>query len=126
MAFERNEAPQGIVRIEGYAGKALVVAGEKRAGAVLVWPEGLEERGAKAATDLTEDMFSPLFALDPPRDVVLIGTGAAMSWPDFDLLAALRRRGIEPEVMDSRAAARTYNLLVSEERNVAALILPLA
>jgi uncharacterized protein len=48
-----------------------------------------------------------------------------MAWPDMDLLARLRERGLGPEVMDSRAAARTYNLLLSEGRAVAALILPL-
>lgn len=126
MALERNEASRGTVRIDGYAGKALVVAGEKHVGAVLVWPGGVEALDARSPADLNESVFAPLFKLEAPRDVILIGTGVAMTWPDFDLLAALRSRGIEPEVMSSRAAARTYNLLVSEDRNVAALILPLS
>ena len=126
MGLERQHAPNDARRVEGVRGKSLVVDGEARAGAFLIWPEGIAEVGAKNVRTLETSAFEPLFNLPVPRDVTLIGSGSIMAWPDFALIAALRKRGMGPEVMDSRAAARTYNLLLTEERAVAALILPLA
>ncbi len=125
MAFEEMHGPAGSKRIEAVRGAHFVVGGTAIEGAFLIWPEGLQPVEGAAVADLTEDSFAPLFALDVPRDVLLIGSGTDMRWPDFALLKALRGRGLGPEVMDSRAAARTYNLLLAEERAVAALILPL-
>jgi len=56
-------------------------------------------------------------------EVLLIGTGRTTAFPNADLLAELENRHIGFECMDSRAAARTYNLLVGEGRNVSAAVL---
>ncbi|MGB3721594.1 MAG: Mth938-like domain-containing protein [Pacificimonas sp.] len=126
MVFERTDGPVGSQRIEAVRGGNFVVGGTALDGGFLIWPEGLQPVDLHTVSDLHEDSFAGLSALDVPRDVVLIGSGAEMNWPDFALLKKLRERGFGPEVMDSRAAARTYNLLMSEERAVAALILPLS
>lgn len=71
---------------------------------------------------LTIGDFAPLLALSP--EVVILGTGARQRMPPPDLYAAFAARGIGLEVMDTGAACRTYNLLLSEMREVAvALIL---
>ena len=57
-------------------------------------------------------------------EVLLVGTGTAMTRPDVRLMAALRARGISAEYMDSRAAARTYTVLANEGRRVGAALLP--
>jgi uncharacterized protein len=55
---------------------------------------------------------------------VLVGTGDALLFPDPASLADLHAARIGVEVMDTRAACRTYNILLGEGRNVvAALIL---
>jgi len=75
-----------------------------------------------AVDRLTIDDFSALLALSP--EVVLLGTGLRQQMPPPDLYAAFAARRIGLEVMDNRAASRTYNLLLSEYREVAvALIL---
>ena len=57
-------------------------------------------------------------------DVILLGTGPANIFPPRDLVFAMARRGIGFEVMDTRAACRTFNVLVGEGRRVrAALVL---
>ena len=66
-----------------------------------------------------------LDAADPKIELLLIGTGAAMNRPPADLMAALAARGLAVDFMDSRAAARTYNVLALEGRRVAAALLPL-
>jgi uncharacterized protein len=56
-------------------------------------------------------------------ELVILGTGARQVFPPAQTLEPLISAAIGFEVMDSAAAARTYNILASEERNVAAAIL---
>ena len=66
--------------------------------------------------------FEALLALEP--EVVLLGTGSRQRLPPPQLYAAFADRGIGLEVMDNRAACRTFNVLLGEFREVAvALIL---
>ena len=71
---------------------------------------------------LTIGDFESLLALGP--EVVLLGTGSRQHLPRLELYADFAARGIGLEVMDNRAACRTYNVLLGEFRDVAvALIL---
>jgi uncharacterized protein len=56
-------------------------------------------------------------------EIVLLGTGPRQRFPHPRLTAELARAGIGLEVMDLQAACRTYNILVAEERKVAAALL---
>lgn len=56
-------------------------------------------------------------------EVVLIGTGRNLRFPSTEKLAPLARAQIGWEIMDTGAACRTYNILVSEGRKVAAALL---
>ena len=63
--------------------------------------------------------------IDASPDIFLLGTGDKQVFPDTSLMVALARCQRSVDVMDSAAACRTYNVLVSEFRRVAvALILP--
>ncbi len=66
---------------------------------------------------LAIDDFGRLLELSP--EVVLLGTGPKQRMPPPALFAAFAARGIGLEVMDTGAACRTYNLLLSEFREVA-------
>jgi len=57
------------------------------------------------------------------REIVLPGTGAQLRFPRPEILRPLLEAGVGVEVMDVQAACRTYNILVSEERKVAAALL---
>lgn len=81
---------------------------------ILDWPvEGFER--------LAEQSFALL--LEEKPEIVLLGTGARQRFPHPRLTAALAHAGIGVEVMDLKAACRTYNILVAEERKVAAALL---
>ncbi|HKS58547.1 MAG TPA: Mth938-like domain-containing protein [Steroidobacteraceae bacterium] len=72
--------------------------------------------------ELSTADLEAVFALQP--EIVVLGSGARQRFPDTKLLAAILERGIGCEVMDTGAACRTYNVLVSESRRaVAALFL---
>jgi len=67
---------------------------------------------------MTPAHIEPILALEP--DVVLLGTGARQRFPSQEVLAAFLERGIGVEVMDNSAAARTWDILAGEGRNVVA------
>ena len=67
---------------------------------------------------MTPAHVEPILALEP--DVVLLGTGARQRFPSQAVLAAFLQRGVGLEAMDNRAAARTWDILASEGRNVVA------
>ncbi|HEY5809681.1 MAG TPA: Mth938-like domain-containing protein [Povalibacter sp.] len=72
--------------------------------------------------ELQVEDLEAIFALDP--EVVVLGCGSRQKFPAQALLAKILSRGIGCEVMDTGAACRTYNVLVSEDRRaVAALFL---
>ena len=68
--------------------------------------------------EMTPAHIEPILALEP--DVVLLGTGARQRFPSQEVLAAFLERGIGVEVMDNSAAARTWDILAGEGRNVVA------
>ena len=70
---------------------------------------------------LTLADFGALLALGP--DVVRLGTGDRQRLPPPALYAEFAARGIGLEVMDNRAACRTYNLLLGEFREVAVALM---
>jgi len=70
---------------------------------------------------LTIDDFAQL--LEHAPEVVILGTGPKQRMPPPELYAAFAARGIGLEVMDTGAACRTYNLLLSEYREVAVALI---
>jgi len=63
------------------------------------------------------------FIADLKPEIVIFGTGTAQRFPQPELARALADSGAGVEVMDSRAACRTYNILASEGRKVVAAVL---
>lgn len=121
MPLELQTGPRGVHRIDAIRGGRFVVAGEPRAASILIWPGGIEDAG----DTLTIEAFAPLLALDPAREILLVGTGATLRWPDQALLDTLAAKGAGVDVMTSQLAARTYNVLAGEGRLVGALLLGL-
>lgn len=65
--------------------------------------------------------------LEQPPEVLILGTGRTTCFPEADILDFMAEKHIGFECMDSRSAARTYNILVAEGRTVsAAMLLPSA
>jgi len=73
------------------------------------------------AEELSPEDFDLLRAAQP--EIVLLGTGAALRFPPPALTAPLLQAGIGVEIMDTAAACRTYNILLAEQRDVAAALL---
>ncbi len=71
--------------------------------------------------ELNCEHFALLSELD--IEIVLFGSGTTIRWPTLPLLAPLIDKGIGIEVMDTGAACRTYNILMSDQRKFAAALL---
>lgn len=104
----------------GYGEGYVQVNGERRETSLVVLPERVLDWEPATFDALTEAHFARLAALAP--EVVLLGTGNRLRFPHPRLTAPLARAGIGLEVMDVQAACRTYNILVAEERVVAAAL----
>ena len=76
----------------------------------------------KPVDALSVEDFTELLRSAP--EVVLLGTGARGRFAPRELMFAFARKGIGFEVMDTAAAARTYNVLIGEGRRVAAILYP--
>jgi len=61
--------------------------------------------------------------LEHEPDIILLGTGAAQVFPPFSIPAELSRRRVGFEAMDTAAACRTFNVLLAEDRRVAAALI---
>jgi uncharacterized protein len=122
MKFHLSTAEGNIVTGTG-PGWVRIGNDEYRQG-LIVTPDTLVTPWAGQGFEaLSEADFEAVKAQQP--EIVLLGTGARQRFPHPRLYRALTDGGIGVEVMDSAAAARTYNIIAAEGRRVAAaLILP--
>jgi uncharacterized protein len=113
--------PSALNTFSGYGDGYVMVNGQRHEGNVIVTPERLLPWEAQSFDGLTEEDFQPLLELAP--EILLIGTGPKQRFPHPRLTRRLTDKRIGVEAMDLRAACRTYNILMSEERRVAAALL---
>jgi uncharacterized protein len=106
--------------IERYAASGFRVSGTIYLGPVLVFPDRTE---AWAEAVFTVEGLAPVLA-HGGVELLLLGFGRRIKLVRTELRAALKEGGIEVEPMDTGAACRTYNILVGEDRRVAAALLP--
>ncbi len=116
-----STGPSGQNTFTGYGEGYVLVNGVRHATSVIVLADRVLPWDAPGFGGLAVEHFAGLAALG--LEVVLLGTGARLRFPDPRLTRALREAGVGLEVMDIQAACRTYNILAAEERRVAAALL---
>ena len=121
MKLHRSDAI-GKNAITGYGEGYVMVNQARHERTVVVLPDQLVTDWAASTFEaLTADHLAALLPLE--AEIILIGTGPRLQFPRAEVLAPLVRARVGFEVMDVQAACRTYNILVSEERKVAAALL---
>jgi uncharacterized protein len=113
--------PGGVNAITGYGEGYVMVNGERHSSSVVVLPDRLEPWAVQSFDQLSTEDFA--FLRNLKAEIVLLGTGARQRFPHPRFTAELAKAGIGLEVMDLQAACRTYNILVAEQRKVAAALL---
>lgn len=118
-----SETRTGINFITACDGAVVQVNETRHPAPLIVMAHQLIDSWQPASFDaLTSEHFAALAQLGV--EIVLFGTGAKQRFPHPRLTRALIEKHIGIEVMDTGAACRTYNILVSEGRSVAAALLP--
>jgi uncharacterized protein len=115
--------PAGRQVIEGYGPRGFRVSGVTHKGAILVFPDKVESWMAATMAEVNFASFKPLLE-HGEVEILLLGCGKSIARLPEELRQALRQQGIVVDVMDTGAACRTYNVLLAEERRVAAALLP--
>ena len=119
MQFSEDQT-QGYL-IQSYTPGRLVVNGISYHSSVIINPDACTEWPVIHYEEVTLDALQP--AVSTSTEVVIIGTGEQQHFPSAEHYLAMSRSGMGIEIMDSAAAARTYNVLVAENRKVVAAII---
>jgi uncharacterized protein len=115
--------PAGRQVIERYGQSGFRIAGVIWRGPVVVFPDLTTPWPVADGGAITSDALQPVVEHGGVQ-ILLLGLGRRMGTVSHELRAVLRQAGIVIEAMDTGAACRTYNVLVAEERHVAAALLP--
>ena len=136
--------------IQSYGAGRFVVREQEIAENILVWPTGVELMGRSSLEELSssrrrpgpratnestqsdaldpslrrdDDLFNLANLISPLPELLIIGTGQWMLPAPVELKEHMKAQNITVEPMDTGAACRTYNVLVSEDRRVAAYLI---
>ena len=111
--FIRSVSEQGIRVHKDLFNKPFIISGQR------IVPEWK----VRSVSDINEKNLQRIFEMEP--EVILIGTGNTQEFLPPATQAHFFRRNVGFEVMTTDAACRTFNVLVSEGRQVVAALLPL-
>ncbi len=114
-------APTALNTFTAYGDRYVMVNDQRHEANLIVLPERLLTWSVASFDVLKEEDFHVL--LDLNLEILLLGTGSRQRFPHPRLTRELAAKRIGVEVMDLQAACRTYNILMAEERRVAAALL---
>lgn len=109
--------------IDSYGALGFHVSGVGYEGAILVFPDATEPWPVRDLAEVTAASLAPVMTRGGIQ-ILLLGCGRRMQPVAPALRLALRQAGIVIDAMDTGAACRTYNVLLAEDRRVAAALLP--
>lgn len=109
--------------IQGYGDGGFRIAGQRHEGSVLVLAEETLAWSVDDACAISSETLAPLLRRAPLPRILIIGCGKRFVAMPAGLAMDLRRRDIGLEWMDTGAACRTFNVLLLEERPVAAALI---
>ncbi len=115
--------PEGRQIVESYGGGRFRVSGIIHEGSVLVTPEVTLPWPVREWEQIDLSSLEPLLVREPVVEILILGCGPRNLPVPRALREAVRARGPVLEPMDSGAACRTYNVLMSEERRVGAALI---
>lgn len=123
MDLTQDFADSGFM-ITGYQPGCVLINGNPYSRSLIVCPDKLITAwGVSHVQRLDKPSLAAIFDLQP--EIVLIGTGEQVIFPDGEIIAWFAQQKVGLEAMSTTAACRTYGILISEGRRVAAgLIFP--
>lgn len=126
MSGTDGEAPgfvPGRHLIDAYGRGGFRFGGMSHRGSILILPSGIRAWRPRSAGELTPSDFDLVFRDEPRVEFLLVGTGHAFAVLPDRLRARFRDAGISLDAMQTGPAARTYNVLLAENRRVGAALI---
>lgn len=113
----------GLSPIEAYGNGGFRFAQMSHVGSLLIVPSGIYAWPVANFAEVGAGSLERVLAEAAQIDVLLLGTGVRQQFPARGLRDVLAGAGLGLEFMDTGAACRTYNVLLAEERAVAAALI---
>ncbi len=118
MKFAQDSQDEGYV-ITAYDDDSVSVNGKAFSQSLIITSSQLDENWDISGIELlTADHVNRVLSYQP--ELIIIGTGNKLIFPAVEVYSAIIKLGIGVDFMDTRAACRTYNILMSEGRDIVA------
>jgi len=109
--------------IQSYGDQQFRLAGESMPGSILIFQDKVVPWTVDNAQGIAIDSLHAILAVADTVDIIIMGCGSEFVPPPKNLRSELKKHGLVLEWMDTGAACRTYNVLLVEERQVAAALI---
>ncbi len=109
--------------IDAYGNGGFRFADMSHQGSLLILPSGMYSWSPRDAGALSQGDFQAVWSEAADIGFLLLGTGDEQIWPNRDIEREFVHKGVALEVMQTGAAVRTYNVLIAEQRPVAAALI---
>jgi uncharacterized protein len=113
----------GRAPIDAYGNGGFRFADMSHRGSLLCLPSGIHGWKMEEGQPLTVDTFERVLNEASDIEFLLVGTGLGFQPIPAELKAALRAKGISSDPMSTGAAVRTFNIMLMEDRAVAAALI---
>ena len=123
MSGRRDPHYPGRATIDGYGAGGFRFAGMSHKGSILATPTGIRAFAPKTAAEIDAGSLAPVFADAAEIEILIIGTGRDIVPVTPELRGKLKEAGIAVDPMPTAAAISTYNILLGEDRKVAAALI---
>ena len=114
----------GRAPIDAYGNGGFRFANMSHLGALLCVPSGIYGWHVGDPSQFSQEAFERVFQEQADIEVLLVGTGTDLRPLSQELKTLFREASILADPMSTGAAIRTFNVLLSEDRAVAAALLP--
>ena len=119
----REQHFPGRAQLDAYGNGGFRFADMSHRGSILCLPSGIHGWPVEEGMPIDAASLAKVFADAAEIEVLLVGTGNTLKPLGKELRAALREAGISADPMSTGAAVRTYNILLAEQRAVAAALI---
>jgi len=118
-----EEAPRPRKVVTAYGDGGFRIAGERIEGSVILFPERFAAWPVTSMAELTAESLGEIVAAARDVDLLVLGSGSQPPLVKQPVRDALKAHGIVIDAMDTGAACRTFNILLTEGRAAAAALI---
>jgi uncharacterized protein len=113
----------GRYQLDAFGAGGFRFADMSHRGSILATPSGIRIWPVSAFAEITLESLQPILDEADTIDFLILGIGREIAFLPAFLRDPFKAAGITVEAMATPAAARTFNVLVGEERRVAAALI---